>query len=147
ARVLCRWENEEDLDARWRADHACRRTEPARCGLGRGAEHGLKATEVSVRCLVAEPKFLAGRKEDEWHADEIRLTQSLRFARIQMGAGAPGLRCGECDYRALEQGIFRLAAVIERILETHAASAENGESSILHKLVYLDARERFIGHL
>ena len=52
----------------------------------------------------------------------IRITQYLRFARIQMDAGALGLQHGECAPLALEQRIFRLAAVTERIHETHAAA-------------------------
>src|SRR5579885_3104315 len=110
-------------------------------------EHRLDAAEMGVLGLVAEPHVLAVREEDERHVELIGIAPSLRFARAQIDACALGFQHGERTALAVEQRVVRPAAVIEWILEPHAAAIGERPIRILQKLVYLYARERLIGHV
>ena len=108
------------------------------------AEYGLDLAEMCVLLLVAEPDFFAVRQEDERDIELIGIASALGFAGAQIDAGALGFEHRERAALTIKQRVIGLAAVIERVLETHAAAIGQLPLGVLQKLVDFDPGEGFV---
>ena len=101
---------------------------------------------MGVLLLVAKPDFFAVRQENKWDIELVCVSATLCFPGTQVDAGALGLENGKRAPLAIEQGVIRLAAVIERVFEANAAPVRQLPVDIAQKLVDLDPCEGLIRH-
>ncbi len=80
-------------------------------------------------------------------AELVSIALTLRFSCRQIDAGVLHLEHGERTALPVERRVIRLAAVIRRTLETQAAGIGERPIGVPQEPIYLNARERFIGHL
>ena len=108
--------------------------------------NGLDPAEMGILVLVAEPDFFAVRQEDERNVELIGIATALRLPGAQIDARALGFEHGERPPVAVEEGVIRLAAIIERIFETDAAAVRQPPIGIPQQLVDVDPREGLVRH-
>jgi hypothetical protein len=110
------------------------------------AEYGLDLTKMCVLPLIAEPDFFAVRQKDERDIELIRISAALSFPGAQIDACTLGFENRKRPPLAIEQGVIRLAAIVERVFEPDAAPVCQLPIDIPQELVDLDPREGLVGH-